>query len=224
MPSLQEILSASIWGRKLTPEQIQRVGTTTIVRRVPAGGSVCHKGKAVEHWIGVIDGLVKMTNLAADGRKTTFTGIPTGGWFGEGSLLKNEPRRYDVFALRDSEVAYMPRPTFMWLLDNSIEFNRFLLIQLNERLGQFIAMVEHDRLLSPDARVARCLAAFFNPYLYPDVGRLLKVSQEEIGYLAGLSRQRINQSLKLLEKAGLVRIEYGGITVLDLDGLQRFEA
>ena len=118
----------------------------------------------------------------------------------------------------------MPKATFIRLLDTSIEFNRFLLHQLNERLGQFIAMVEYDRLLEPDARVARSLAAMFNPYLYPGIGPQLQISQEEIGYLAGLSRQRANQALKTLEKAGLLRVEYGSSTVLDLEGLRKFEA
>jgi CRP-like cAMP-binding protein len=116
----------------------------------------------------------------------------------------------------------MPRATFMHLLDTSIAFNRFLLIQLNERLGQFIGRVEHDRLLGPDARVASSLASLFNPTLYPGVKNQLQISQEEIGYLAGLSRQRANQALQALEKAGLVRIEYGGITVLDIGGLRSF--
>ncbi len=60
-----------------------------------------------------------MANVSADGKPTTFTGIPSGGWFGEGSLLKNEPRRYDIVALRDSTIAYVPRTTFMALLDGS---------------------------------------------------------------------------------------------------------
>ena len=34
------------------------------------------------------------------------------------------------------------------------------------------------------------LAALFNPYLYPAFGLHLKISQEEIDYLAGISRQR----------------------------------
>lgn len=224
MASLSEMLSASLWSPALTGEQLQRVAGEIVTRQIPSCGFVCRKGEAVDHWIGVIDGLVKMTNLSADGKPTTFTGIPAGGWFGEGSLLKDEPRRYDVVALRDSKIAYMPKATFTWLLDNSIGFNRFLLIQLNERLGQFISMVECDRLLEPDARVARSLASLFNPHLYPGTGSQLQISQEEIGYLAGLSRQRANQALKILEKAGLLRVEYGGITVLDLAGLRSFEA
>ena len=72
----------------------------------------------------------------------------------------------------------------------------YLIIQLNERLGQFIGMIENERMLDPDARIARCLAALFNPVLYPGTNRLLRISQEELGYLAGVSRQRANQGLK----------------------------
>jgi len=146
-----------------------------------------------------------------------------GGWFGEGSVLKTEPRRYDVVALRDSRLAFMPRSTFEWLLDNSIAFNRFLLLQLNERLGVFISLVEYDRMLDTDTRVARCLGALFNPYFNPGRQRTLQISQEEIGYLCSTSRQRANQALQVLEKAGLLRVDYGSITILDVDGLLTFD-
>ncbi|MFO1311163.1 MAG: Crp/Fnr family transcriptional regulator [Burkholderiales bacterium] len=223
MPSLASLLRASPWARALSPADLARVEAETLVRASPAGSLVCRKGEPVEAWIGVVDGLVKMTNVSAEGKPTSFVGVGPGGWFGEGSLLKDEPRRYDIVALRESAIAYMPRATFMWLLDTSMAFNRFLLTQLNERLGQFIGMVEHDRLLGPEARVAQCVASMFNPILYPGIEPHLPLSQEDIAQLAGLSRQRANQALQRLEQAGLVRIDYGGITVLDLAGLRNFE-
>jgi CRP-like cAMP-binding protein len=219
---LARLLAVSAWARTLDPEARRRVEAETLVRRVPKGGYICRRDEPADYWMGIVDGLGKMTNTSANGKVTTFCGVTTGGWFGEGTILKGERRRYDVVALRDSEVAYMPQPTFMWLLDTSIDFNRFLLVQLNERLGQFIGMVEYDRLLGPDARVAHCLAALFHPTLAPGMEPLIKISQEEIGHLAGLSRQRVNLALKVLEAAGLVRLEYGGVAVLDLEGLKTF--
>jgi CRP-like cAMP-binding protein len=118
----------------------------------------------------------------------------------------------------------MPRATFQWLLDTSIPFNRFLLNQLNARLGLFISLVEYDRMLETDARVARCLASLFNPYLNPIASRQLQIPQEEIGYLCSTSRQRANQALQLLEREGLLKVEYGGVTILDMDGLRSFNA
>ena len=223
MTPLDRILKASPWADALSPVLRARVEMETTTRLCAAGSHVCRKGEPVEHWIGIVDGLVKMTNVSVEGKPMSFTGIGSGGWFGEGSLLKSEPRRYDIVALRDSTVAAMPRSTFMALLDSSMPFNRHIITQLNERLGQFIGMVEHDRLLGPDARLARSLAGLFNPVLYPGSGPTLLLSQEEMGHLVGLSRQRVNQALNTLERAGLVRVDYGGITVLDLPGLRRFE-
>ncbi len=222
MPTLADALRDSAWGRELTPEEFDRALAGTIEGRIESGAFVCMKGEPVDQWMGVIDGLVKMASCWVTGKTTTFTGLTSGGWFGEGSLLKREPRRYDVIVLRDSRVAAMRRETFQWLLDHSICFNRYLLTQLNERLGQFIGLVESERLLDTDARVARCVATLFNPVLYPGLGARLQVSQEELGYLTGLSRQRVNRSLKILQYAGYLSIEYGSITIRDLDGLRRF--
>jgi CRP-like cAMP-binding protein len=222
MLTLNEMLQASTWARALTEEELKLVNAGIVVRTIPAGGFVCMKGEPVDYWMGIVDGLVKMASNWSTGKTTTFTGLSAGGWFGEGSMLKTDARRYDVVALRESQVAYMNRSTFQWLLDHSIPFNRFLIIQLNERLGQFIGMMEHERLLDTDARLARCLASMFNPVLYPGISREIKISQEEIGFLAGISRQRVNQALRKLEDAALLRIDYGSITILDLDGLRCF--
>ena len=222
MKNAEELLRASLWGQALTEAEMARALAGTSERTFAAGAFICMKGQPVDYWMGVIDGLGKMASHWTTGKTTSLTGISTGGWFGEGSLLKNEPRRYDVMALRESRVAFMNRSTFTWLLDHSIPFNRYMIAQLNERLGQFIGMMENELMLDTDARIARCLAALFNPVLYPGTTRLLQISQEELGYLAGVSRQRANQALKALEDAGLVRSEYGGINILDLDGLRCF--
>jgi CRP-like cAMP-binding protein len=222
--SLAGLLDRSPWTQGLDPALRARIEAETATRLCPAGSLVCRKGERVESWVGVIDGLVKMAIVSADGKPMSFTGIPSGGWFGEGSLFKEEPRRYDIVALRDSLVAYVPKAVFMTLLDRSVAFNRFLIVQLNERLGQFIGLVEHGRMLGPEARVAQCVASLFNPVLYAGIGTSLPLSQEELGQLAGLSRQRVNQALKVLENAGLLRVDYRGITVLDLDGLRRLDA
>jgi CRP-like cAMP-binding protein len=219
---LAEALRRSRWASDLTDAEFERVLSGTTERKVDAGGFVCRRGEPVEHWFGVVDGLLKLTSDLESGKTATLTGIPPGGWFGEGSMLKTEPRRYDAVALRDSRVACMRRETFQWLLDHSIRFNRYLLVQLNERLGQFIGLLESERLLDTDARVARCLATLFNPVLYPGTGAQLAISQEEIGYLTGVSRQRVNRSLKVLQFAGYLSVEYGGITICDLAGLRRF--
>ena len=79
---------------------------------------------------------------------------------------------------------------------------------------------EIDRMNNPDLRVARSLAALFNPILYPGVGEVLRITQQELAYLVGLSRQRVNESLSALQEEGTIRVEYGGVRILDLQALR----
>lgn len=209
------------WLHALLPDECERVLADMKVAEVDVGELLCRVGRPATFWFGVIEGLLKMSNDSPSGVPITFTGVPPGGWFGEGTVLKREVYRYNIQALRKSRVAGLPVDTFHWLLDRSIPFNRFITLQLNERLGQFIGAREIDRLNDPDSRVARSLATLFHPVLYPGVGELLRITQQELGYLVGLSRQRVNQALHSLQDEGLIRIEYGGLRVLSLDGLRQ---
>ena len=208
------------WLSLLTESERLRIAPQIVVSDPMPGDYVCRMGRQATYWFGVIEGLLKMSTDSASGRSITFTGVPPGGWFGEGTALKRESYRYNIMALRHSVVAGMPIDTFHWLLDNSIGFNRFVMNQLNERLAQFIEAREIDRSTDPDVRVARNLATLFNPTLYPGVGEILRITQQELAYLVGLSRQRVNVALNTLEKQGAIRIEYGGMRVLDLAALR----
>ena len=208
------------WLRQLSGATAQRAIDDLRIAEIDAGELVCRVGRPVTYWFGVVEGLLKMSADNSDGHTMTFTGVPPGGWFGEGTALKRESYRYNIQALRKSRVAGLQVDTFHWLLDHSIAFNRFVMNQINERLGQFIAAREIDRMTNPDIRVARNLAALFNPLLYPNVGEVLRITQQELAYLVGLSRQRVNQALITLAEQGAIRVEYGGLRVLSLECLR----
>ncbi len=211
------------WLSVLAPDDRREAAAALMVGNAEPGERVCRTGAPSNFWFGVVDGLLKMSNVSAEGNQITYTGIPPGAWFGEGTLLKREVYRYNIEALRRSVVAGLPAEVFQRLLDRSIPFNRFVMAQLNERLSQFIAAREIDRNNQPDARVARSLAALFNPVLYPGVGELLRITQQELAWLVGLSRQRVNEALNALQAVGLIRIEYGGVRVIDLAALRGYQ-
>ena len=209
------------WLQLLSDAERAEVLPRIVVSDPQPGDYVCRVGRPVTYWFGVVSGLLKMSSDNESGQTMTFTGVPPGGWFGEGTVLKREIYRYNIQPLRPSVVAGLPVDTFHWLIDHSLGFNRFIMHQLNERLGQFIAAREIDRLANPDIKVARHLAALFNPVLFPGVGEVLRITQQELAYLAGLSRQRVNEALRRMEAQQLICIEYGGLRILDMDGLRR---
>jgi CRP/FNR family transcriptional regulator, cyclic AMP receptor protein len=220
--SVEHLRTIAFWTRDLNDGEFERARKGIVEKTFPKGAYICHRGDRLDAWTGVAEGLIKLGAVSRAGKAVTLAGIRPGGWFGEGTVLKNEARRYDMVALRDSRLALMDRATFFWLYENSAAFNRFLVTQLNERLGQFIGLVEYGRTLDATARLARSIASLFNPILYPDLSRHLEITQEEIGALSGISRQNANQCLKRLEKEGLLKLEYGGVTIVDLDRLRSY--
>ena len=167
-------------------------------------------GEPVKGWYAVLSGLVKLQSSTSQGRVSAFIGVPDGEWFGEGSTLKTEPRRYDVIALRDTQLLCLPRAQFDELLADCLPFNHFLVAHLNRRLGQAMAIIEAGRLRAPEQRVALYLS-----HVFWQGRRRLVLSQEELGHLAGLSRQTVNRALKSLERRGLVSLEFGRVAMLD---------
>lgn len=210
------------WYRALAPahQALVRAGVTP--QRFAAGAVIARRGEASRHWIGVHGGLIKLAIYDVDGRGATFSGVPEGGWCGEGSVIKRELRRYDVIALRASDILLVPAELFHQLLAESLPFSAFVIGQLNERMGQFIATIQNQRLLGVEAQVAQAIAQLFHPMLYPRTSLVLELSQEEIGLLTGISRQRVNRALGHLAELQLIVICYHSIRVADLEGLRRF--
>lgn len=221
-PPSEAELAGIPWLGLLQPRDRELARAAIVTVTAEPGDTICRVGRPATYWFGLVEGLLKMSNDPGAGPPITFTGLPPGAWFGEGTLLKREPYRYNIETLRQSAVAGLPVDSFHDLLDRSIPFNRFVLNQLNERLGQFIAARETDRLDDPDTRVARNLAALFHPVLYPGVGQWLRITQQELAYLVGLSRQRVNEALQALQGQGLIVIEYGGLRVVDLPRLRSY--
>jgi CRP-like cAMP-binding protein len=219
LPNETELASIP-WLQVLQAEDQAWASAQIVVGDALAGDVVCRIGKAPTYWFGVVQGLLKMSADNAQGDSFTYAGLSAGGWFGEGTAIKREPYRYNVQALRPSVVAGFPIDSFHRLLAQSIGFNRFVMNQLNERLGQFIAAREIDRMTNPDIRVARSLAALFNPVLFPGVGEVLQITQQELAYLVGLSRQRVNMALQRMVAQGWIKVTYGGVRVLNLVALR----
>jgi CRP-like cAMP-binding protein len=217
-----EIIQSCRWMADLQESERTRVHQDLSVRIAEPGDVLCRSGEVAGQWVGVLSGLVKVAAVSTAGKTLAYTGVAPSGWFGEGALLKRGVWPCDAIALRRSHIGLLPADTFFWLMDRSLVFNRVIINQLNERLSQFISQLQFDRMSGSDERVAHTLAAMFHPVLYPGVGHVLRVTQDELGQLCGLSRQRVNQALQRLMGLGLLRLRYGGIEVADAQRLRAF--
>jgi len=210
-------LRSQPWFAALPDESRTSLLERTLTLAGRKGDVMLAAGTPVKGWYGVLSGLVKLQSRSTEGRVSAFLGVPDGEWFGEGSVLKTEARRYDVIALRDTVLLCLPRAQFDELLAGCLPFNHFLVSHLNRRLGQAMTIIEAGRLRSPEQRVALYLSRVFW-----QGRRRLVLSQEELGHLAGLSRQTVNRALKSMEQLGLVSLEFGRVAMLDEQALAAY--
>ncbi len=165
-------------------------------------------------WYAVLSGFVKLQGRGPDGQLSAFLALTGGEWFGEGSALQAEQRSYEVVALRDSQLLCLPRAQFHQLLAASASFNHAVLTHMNTRLRQAMAIIQADRQGCLEQRLALHLSRRFWHGL-----RRLNLSQEELGLLAGMSRQTANRGLKALQQRGLVTLQRGRVVSVDPTGL-----
>ena len=176
-------------------------------------------GTAVQGWYAVLSGLVMLQSPASKGRASAFIGVPDGEWFGEGSAMKPEPRKYNVVALRPTTLLCLPLPLFDLLRETHLAFNQFLVLHMNMRLGQAMTIIEAGRTQSTEHRVALYLSRLFWRST-----RRINLTQDELGQLVGLSRQTVNRVLRRLEELGIVSLDFGKVAIVDDDALSAYLA
>ena len=218
-PSAQRFIEAQPWFAGVPVALQESVRVEVCVQHADKGTVMMPAGSAVQGWHAVLSGLVMLQSPASQGRASAFIGVPDGEWFGEGSAMKPEPRRYHVVALRPTTLLCLPLPLFATLRETSLGFNQFLVQHLNMRLGQAMTIIEAGRTQSPEHRVALYLSRLFWRST-----RRLNLTQEELGQLVGLSRQTVNKVLRVLEGRGIVSLDFGRVAIVDDEALNAYLA
>ncbi len=218
-PSAQRFIEAQPWFAGVPVALQERLRQEVSAEHADKGTVMMPAGSPVQGWHAVLSGLVMLQSPAGQGRSSAFIGVPDGEWFGEGSAMKPEPRRYNVVALRPTALLCLPLPLFATLRETSLGFNQFLVQHMNMRLGQAMTIIEAGRTQSPEYRVALYLSRLFWRST-----RRLNLTQDELGQLVGLSRQTVNKVLRALEGRGIVSLDFSRVAILDDEALNAYLA
>lgn len=211
------LLRAQPWFAELPPELQDAVQQSAYTLRARRGQVALPAGESAQGWYAVVWGFVKLQSPLDDEQVSAFLALTAGEWFGEGAVMKDEARRYEAVALRDTVLLCVPRRSFHQLMAHSLPFARAVTAHLNQRLVQAMAIIEASRTRSLEKRLAL--------YLSRTLGHgaeHLQLSQEELGCLAGMSRQAVNRTLQVLERRGLVTLAHGRVAATHLEALDRF--
>src|ERR1700674_490452 len=204
------------------PDSVMAEIRQLLVRRsVRAGAHIFSKGGQPSGWFGVLEGEVAVVTSSASGIEIVLTILDAGDWFGEVAILAGAANSHDAIARGNCEVAFIPTSGFRQLLARQPELHGRFVTLLAQRVRLLVDIVEDFTTLPMAARLAKRGAAMGDSQAVGSVVRRGRISHEEYALLVGATRQSVQHELRRWEKAGWIRIGYGGVEVIDREALKR---
>ena len=157
-------------------------------------------GDAGDGCYRVEEGLLKVSVVAAGGSERILAILGPGALIGELSMIDGAPRSASVCALRESKLCFVSRAAFDAFAESNPELYRHVMILLARRLRDTNGALAATSFLSLKGRVARALLSLAEAF-GQDVGggRILirqKLTQTDLGAMAGIARENVSRILK----------------------------
>lgn len=218
------VLASHFLLRHLRPEELERLAASARIARHPRGATVFHKGDAGNSMMAVLRGRVKICTHSNDGKELVLNILGQGGLFGEIAVLDGRPRTADAVTLEETDLLVLERNQLLPFLTTNPEIAGRLLAVLCQKLRQTSEHLEDALLREAPSRLARGLLRLAETFgqQRPNGVRLdIKLSQQQIGSLIGVSRESANKHLGEWTRSGHLAMEDGCIVIRDRALLER---
>ena len=203
---------------ELAPKELERISRVAVPRSYPKGVRVFHEGDHSDACYIVRSGDLRVTREHSDGRAIALATLGPGDIFGELAMLDGEARSASVEALSDCELLALPAGDVRALLRGSAEITVKLVIALTRRLRASNERISRQSFQTVPSRVAGVLSQLIAEEAAPIEGRegvTIRMTQADLAQLAGTSRESVSRFLAVLDRAGVVRVGRGRVTVLE---------
>lgn len=205
--------------REFPASVIERLGSYMTRRAVRRGTTIFAKGDPGTGLMAVLSGSVKISVPATDGRESVLNIISEGQIFGEIALLDGRPRTADATAMTDCELMVIDRRQFVPFLRSEPDVALKFIEVLCTRLRRTSEQVEDVMYLHLPGRLAKTLLRLTDESGPRAEKRKIRITQREISQIIGVSRESVNKQLRAWERSKWVRLERGGIAVLNPNAL-----
>jgi CRP/FNR family transcriptional regulator, cyclic AMP receptor protein len=205
--------------REFPPAVIEQFGTYMTRRAVLRGATIFAKEDAGTGLMAVLWGSVKISVPTPDGREAVLNIVNPGEIFGEIALLDGRPRTADAIAMTDCELMVIDRRGFIPFLRGQPDIALKFIEILCGRIRRTSEQVEDVMYLSFPGRLAKTLLQLTGGAGPHAAQRNVRITQRELSSIIGTSRESTNKQLRAWERRKWVRLERGGIVVLNADAL-----
>ena len=212
-----DLLSRVPLFSELSGSELERISRVSVARTFPAGVRVFHEGDHSDACYLVRSGDLRVTREHPDGRAIALATLGPGDIFGELAMLDGEARSASVETLTDSELLALPAADVRRLLSDHPEISVKLIGALTRRLRETNERVARQSFQTVPSRVAGVLTQLIAEES-ASAGRhgiTIRMTQADLAQLAGTSRESVSRFLATLERAGVVRVGRGRVTVVE---------
>jgi CRP/FNR family cyclic AMP-dependent transcriptional regulator len=209
---------------ELSSGDLERIAHVAVPRAFPKGVRVFHEGDSSDACYIVRSGDLRVTREHSDGRAIALATLGPGDLFGELAMLDGGARSASVETLTDSELLALPAGDVRRLLADHPEIAVKLIIALTRRLRETNERVTRQSFQTVPSRVAGVLLQLIAEDAVAEgrEGITVRMTQADLAQLAGTSRESVSRFLATLERANVVRVGRGRVTVLEPQRLHAY--
>lgn len=202
----------------LSAADLARFGEVTREREYPKNSVILFEDDPGDALYIVSTGQVKVVLIGEDGREVILSVLGDGDFFGEMSLIDDEPRSAHVIAMQDSHLLVLRRDDFQSQLEQHPKVALELLRVLVQRLRRADEKIGGLVLLDVNGRVAQLLLNLAEESGGPKITR--KLTHHTIAQMIGSSRETVSRAMRELVERGLIDVSRREITIKDHDALR----
>lgn len=212
------VLERESWFAELPAQRRAALIRKAGIYEAPAGARLYRLGDPPNGLHALLEGKVRMVSYSAGGLEMVAMVLRPGLWFGELSVIDGKERPHDAITDTPVRVAHLSMADIANLTSADPELWRDIALLSCEH--QRMSLRYTARIQTQPATVR--LAGFLLSSVASAPDAVVRLTQEDLAQVVGVSRQHINILLGQLKALGFVRTVYGGTEIRDLAALRRF--
>ena len=211
---------------ELDDRELSAIAAVAKTRRYAKDDVVFHADESGDVFCLIREGKVKITMISPEGKEIILSMLGPGDFFGEMSLLDNEPRSATVIAMETLDLVTIWRSDFLQILSENFAITKKILAELSKRLRSASNRIESLATMDVYGRLARFfldLARQSGKVLENGYVAVQRPTHQSIANMIGTSRETVSRLIHDLMRQNLLLSE-GKTIYFKKSALDQFRA
>ena len=219
MDQISAILSRTPLFGGLTDEQLNPIKAIANEKRYGKGESIFLEGDNGNGFYIILDGMVKVFKVSADGKEQILHIYGPGNPIGEVPVFAGRHFPANAQAVRKSRLLFFPRQAFIDLITGQPSLALNMLALLSMRLRQFTIQIENLSLKEVPGRLASYLIYLSQEQKNRD-SLDLPISKGQLASLLGTIPETLSRIFNKMTAEEIIAVQGASISIRDMEALE----